>query len=241
MTIDWSILSNPLVVSIGGAIVGWSLTQFTNSKRMEHEKEINDMKLKADVVVKSRMEWIEDVRNLSANLIQTYTEMYSTNEKANTILQSVNKMSKENNSLVAEHADESDENKKNTILIKIKSNLEELRELKNNYEALTNELLKYVGKFSEMKFLFKSYFSEINIDGSINESNKDLLDIMETCASLLSKYCTNPSEVSKEQLQQSLDNFMNKVSNYLKIEWEKVKRIEYLLWGVSRWMTNNYS
>ncbi|WP_426428654.1 hypothetical protein [Staphylococcus equorum] len=226
MTIDWSILSNPLVVSIGGAIVGWSLTQFTNSKRMEHEKEINDMKLKADVVVKSRMEWIEDVRNLSANLIQTYTEMYSTNEKANTILQSVNKMSKENNSLVAEYADESDENKKNTILIKIKSNLEELRELKNNYEALTNELLKYVGKFSEMKFLFKSYFSEINIDGSINESNKDLLDIMETCASLLSKYCTNPSEVSKEQLQQSLDNFMNKVSNYLKIEWEKVKRIE---------------
>ena len=67
MTVDWSILSNPIVVSIVGGSVGWSLSQFTNRKRMKHEKEINDMKLKADVVVKSRMEWIKEVRELSIN------------------------------------------------------------------------------------------------------------------------------------------------------------------------------
>lgn len=77
-----------------------------------------------------------------------------------------------------------------------------------------------------MKFLFKSYFSEVNIDGTINYRNKDLIDVMEKCASLLIKYCTKPEEISKDELQSSLDNFMDAVSNYLKEEWEKVKRIE---------------
>ncbi|MFC6401462.1 hypothetical protein ACFP67_06370 [Mammaliicoccus sciuri] len=73
MTVDWSILSNPIVVSIVGGSVGWSLSQFTNRKRMKHEKEINDMKLKADVVVKSRMEWIKEVRELSSDLVAEHT------------------------------------------------------------------------------------------------------------------------------------------------------------------------
>ncbi|MEB5759192.1 hypothetical protein [Mammaliicoccus sciuri] len=73
MTVDWSILSNPIVASIVGGSVGWSLSQFTNRKRMKHEKEINDMKLKADVVVKSRMEWIKEVRELSSDLVAEHT------------------------------------------------------------------------------------------------------------------------------------------------------------------------
>lgn len=226
MGIFWTIVSNPLVVSIGGALAGWYLTQFTNKKRMTHEKEINNMKLKADVVVKSRMKWIEEVRHLSSNLIKTYTDMYSTNENANSAFQSANKLMESNKDLMNQHKTETDENKKSDLIKKIQSNNEELAEAKNKYETLANELLTYVGKFSEMKFLFKSYFSEVNIDGTTNYRNKDLIDVMEKCASLLIKYCTNPEEISKDELQSSLDNFMDVVSNYLKEEWEKVKRIE---------------
>lgn len=226
MAIDWTIVSNPLVVSTGSALVGWYLRQFTNKKRMAHEKEINNMKLKADVVVKSRMKWIEEVRHLSSNLIKTYTDMYSTNKNADIALQSAKKLMGDNKSLMDQLKTETDENKKSGLIKKIQSNNEQLEETKNKYKTLANELSTYVGKFSEMKFLFKSYFSEVNINGTINYRNKDLIDVMEKCASLLIKYCTKPSEISKDELQLSLDNFMDAVSNYLKEEWEKVKRIE---------------
>lgn len=226
MSVDWSILSNPIVVSVVGGFVGWLLTQLTNKKRMEHEKEINDMKLKADVVVKSRMEWIKEVRELSSRLIKNYTEMYATNANAENVVKSVKELNESNLALIEEHKTESDENRSNYLLKKITSNTEKLGNLKNEYVTLSNDLLTYVGQFSEIKFLFKSYFSEENIDGSANKQNSKLIDAMENCIALLTKYCTKPEEVNKNELQQSLDNFTYKLSKYLKEEWEKVKRIE---------------
>ncbi|WP_239761933.1 MULTISPECIES: hypothetical protein [unclassified Mammaliicoccus] len=226
MSVDWSILSNPIVVSVVGGFVGWLLSQFTNKKRMEHEKEINDMKLKADVVVKSRMEWIKEVRELSSRLIKNYTEMYKTNGDAEFVFKSVKQLDESNHALIEKHKTETDENKSDYLLKKITSNTEKLGNLENKYATLSNDLLTYVGRFSEIKFLFKSYFSEENIDGSANEQNSELIDAMENCIALLTKYCTKPEEVNKNELQQSLDNFTYKLSKYLKEEWEKVKRIE---------------
>ncbi|MFT2140664.1 hypothetical protein [Staphylococcus sp. GDY8P145P] len=226
MSLDWSIFSNPIVVTVVGGFVGWLLTQFTNKKRMEHEKEINEMKLKADVVVKSRIEWIKEVRELSSRLIKNYTEMYATNANAENVLKSVNELNESTLALIEEHKTETDENRSNYLLEKITSNTEKLGNLKNEYVTLSNDLLKYVGQFSEIKFLFKSYFSEENIDGTTNEQNSNLIEVMEKCIALLTKYCTKPEEVNKNELQQSLDNFTYKFSKYIKEEWEKVKWIE---------------
>ncbi|MCJ1748108.1 hypothetical protein MT416_02210 [Mammaliicoccus sciuri] len=226
MSLDWSIFSNPIVVTVVGGFVGWLLTQFTNKKRMEHEKEINEMKLKADVVVKSRIAWIKEVRELSSRLIKNYTEMYATNANAENVLKSVNELNESTLALIEEHKTETDENRSNYLLEKITSNTEKLGNLKNEYVTLSNDLLKYVGQFSEIKFLFKSYFSEENIDGTTNEQNSNLIEVMEKCIALLTKYCTKPEEVNKNELQQSLDNFTYKFSKYIKEEWEKVKWIE---------------
>lgn len=226
MTIDWTILSNPLVVSICGAIGGWFLTQLTNKKKMEHEKEINDMKLKADVVVKSRMEWIKEVRELSSRLIKTYTNMYQDNEK----FYNYEKIIKEYLDEVKQNANEAlqtDDKVTKDVLIKRMENSEKkAKELEIPFQELAAKLPEYIGEFSEIKFLFHSYFSKRNIDRTINTSNDSLLNIMEICITTLSKYCIDPSNISKEELQNSLDNFTNSISIYLKEEWEKVKRIE---------------
>lgn len=226
MSVDWSILSNPIVVSVVGGFVGWLLSQFTNKKRMEHEKEINDMKLKADVVVKSRMEWIKEVRELSSRLIKNHTKMYATNADAENVVKSVKVLNESNLALIEEHKTESDKDRSDYLLKKINSNTEKLGNLKNEYVTLSNDLLTYVGQFSEIKFLFKSYFSESTIDGTPNVENRKLIATMEKCTSLLIQYCYKPKEVSKTELQQSLDDFTNEVTLYLKKEWEKVKRIE---------------
>lgn len=222
----WSIMSNPLVVSIGGALVGWYLTQFTNKKRMAHEKEINDMKLKADVVVKSRMEWIKDVRELSSRLIKTYTYMYQDNERFTDYEKKI-KIHLDEVTYYGDKAKQTKDNNARDVLIKRMENSQaKARDLEIKYKEIAIRLPEYIGQFSEIKFLFYSYFSKINLDSSINKRNSKLLDIMEICIVTLSNYCVDSSQVSKDELQQSLDNFMDEVSNYLKEEWEKVKRIE---------------
>lgn len=239
MSVDWSILSNPIVVSVVGGFVGWLLSQFTNKKRMEHEKEINDMKLKADVVVKSRMEWIKEVRELSSRLLKVYTKMYQDNKRFNIYenkisdyIQEINKLSNEviqmdNKKKLSIRRRQMDNKKKISIMQRqIERRNEKLKDLKIEFEEIGNRLPEYVGQFSEIKFLFKSYFLEKNIDGTTNEQNSELIEAMEKCIALLNNYCTSTEEVSIDELQQSLDNFTYKLSKYLKEEWEKVKRIE---------------
>lgn len=89
-----------------------------NKMNLKNAQKINEQNLKADVVVKSRMKWIEEVRHLSSNLIKTYTDMYSTNENANVALQSANKLMESNKYLINQHKTETDENKKSDLIKK---------------------------------------------------------------------------------------------------------------------------
>ena len=157
----WSIMSNPLAVSIGGALVGWYLTQFTNKKRMAHEKEINDMKLKADVVVKSRMEWIKDVRELSSRLIKTYTDMYQDNERFTNYENKI-KIHLDKVKYYGDKAIQTTDKNIQAVSIKRMENSQaKAQDLEIKYKEIAIRLPEYIGQFSEIKFLFYSYFSRM--------------------------------------------------------------------------------
>ncbi|MHD0370102.1 hypothetical protein ACY2C8_07660 [Mammaliicoccus sciuri] len=176
MTVDWSILSNPNVASIVGGSVGWSLSQFTNRKRMKHEKEINDMKLKADVVVKSRMEWIKEVRELSSDLVAEHTNQLLNIKKLISLSNEFNRYQ----SLMFQEINEEKPsiesiNRYNSESIKI---VEEITEIDKLFAEKTQ-------KFNKIQFKFISYFPNETINNETNKENEILIKKWKMLLSLL--------------------------------------------------------
>lgn len=239
MIIDWSMLtSNPLVVAIGSAIIGWYLTLFSNKKRMLHEKEINDMKLKADVVVKSRMEWIEKVRELSSDFIILHTELSNTISNHRNTVMETNK-----NNIIAEEIKKEIENLREKVLngskkqSDIEENLVKLNIRLDNLNKTSEENLEFSNKlhikFKEeerelykLLFLFKTYFPVLNSKNKINREHIEIIKIMAKSIQLLTEGNYKDYLNNKEESKENISDFTNKISTYLKEEWEKVKRIE---------------
>jgi len=176
MTVDWSILSNPIVASIVGGSVGWSLSQFTNRKRMKHEKEINDMKLKADVVVKSRMEWIKEVRELSSDLVAEHTNQLLNIKKLISLSNEFNRYQ----SLMFQEINEEKPsiesiNRYNSESIKI---VEEITEIDKLFAEKTQT-------FNKIQFKFINYFPNETINNETNKENEILIKKWKMLLSLL--------------------------------------------------------
>ncbi|MEB7746526.1 hypothetical protein NGB19_06940 [Staphylococcus equorum] len=239
MIIDWSMLtSNALVVSIGSAIIGWYLTLFSNKKRMIHEKEINDMKLKADVVVKSRMEWIEKVRELSSDFIILHTELSNTisnyrytvektnenNEITEEIINEVNNLETINPNTIEEK--KYIEKKMTTLNTRLEKLIKTSEE---NFKFSTELHLKFKEEERELYkllFLFKTYFPAINSKNKINKEHTEIIKLMTKSIQLITDYSSSDNLKNEELAKEYILDFSDKISLYFKKEWEKVKRIE---------------
>lgn len=190
-----------------------------NEDKLINEKRINDMKLQADVVAKSRMEWIKEVRQLSARLLKTYTEMY---EKQADFDSLQSKIQKQSEIIRAMEQNDDYEKYKNSINQLSLDNQNKLIELENYIKIISS----YLGELYEIDFLFKSYFANRNSDNTINERNQQITNSVSTCILQINAYCKNPEETNKTVMDESLDNFSELFSNYIKEEWEKVKTIQ---------------
>ncbi|MEB8101605.1 hypothetical protein [Staphylococcus xylosus] len=202
-----------------------------NQMNLRNAKKINDQSLKAEVVVKSRMEWIKDVRDMSRRFITLHAKQLS---NINHLISYSNNLDKYQTMAFAETYNTESEN-----IVQLITNLD--KELNDNYI-----------EFSKIHFEFFNYFPTVNVDDTENTDNLEIINTLEACLksiddlkekwqqeiqkSHLNKdkkdYLSGVNEIGKDfrkdisETDKDIEIFSNEITKYLKKEWEKVKRIE---------------
>lgn len=196
----------------GAAFIGVLLSAFVKSF---NDARINKKRIKADLVAKSRIEWIQEVRKLTAEFITLST---------NTVL--VHKR-------IINSKSTKDESK---WIEEFYNNTEELA---NKQNLLKLYLPKYKTKKSYLpKYITKKKFVDINEDNSgvkmnlSNERYNYYIDEIRNYISILN-YEKEEQKLDESILENKAENVFyaneelsNYSSTYLKNEWEKAKSIK---------------
>lgn len=220
-----------------------------NQMNLRNAKKINDQSLKAEVVVKSRMEWIKDVRDMSRRFITLHAKQLS---NINHLINYSNNFDKYQTMAIAEiyNADAKQNIKQ------LQDNLDVYKtESENIVQLITNldkELNDNYIEFSKIHFEFFNYFPTVNVDDTENTDNLEIINSLEACLKSIDNlkekwqqeiqkrhlnkdkkdYLSGVNEIGKDfrkdisETNKDIDIFSNEITKYLKKEWEKVKRIE---------------
>lgn len=219
-----------------------------NKMNLRNAKKINDQNLKAEVVVKSRMEWIKDVREMSNRFITLHAKQLS---NINFLIYYSNEFNNYQTKMFFET-----QNAKTNQNINGFKNIDfykdESDKIVQKITNLDKEFNDYFIEFSKINFEFFNYFPAVNVDGTENTDNLEITTKLETCIKSIDKLKVKwQNEIQKEHLNKDvndylsgvneigqdfrkdidetsidLDIFSDAITKYLKKEWEKVKRIE---------------
>lgn len=228
------ISSIPIVSAIIGGATGWIGYKFNNSMKMRSE--IED----------SRIEWIQQVRSINLNIIKSsYKFIIETDSliKSKKLLEEIEE-NQQNlvNGLIFQKKRDDEESIETNYEKRIKDIVSMADNENSNLENIMNKrinamytVLSYI---EQMKNLFpiNRYYIEktkllnkkvliakskhsyyIKEDESIE--NKDICDVLEK----LKKSIKNSYDNNSPFEENNIDEYSNLITNYLKIEWEKVK------------------
>lgn len=228
------ISSIPIVSAIIGGATGWIGYKFNNSMKMRSE--IED----------SRIEWIQQVRSINLNIIKSsYKFIIETDSliKSKKLLEEIEE-NQQNlvNGLIFQKKRDDEESIETNYEKRIKDIVSMADNENSNLENIMNKrinamytVLSYI---EQMKNLFpiNRYYIEktkllnkkvliakskhsyyIKEDESIE--NKDICDVLEK----LKKSIKNSYDNNSPFKENNIDEYSNLITNYLKIEWEKVK------------------
>ena len=234
---DWWNLWVPFVGTILGIIVNVCINRSQTKKNHELQKEITQKQIDADVILKSRMHWIDNTKNiaseflidslklvtLNANLVEHYYKITALRELQH------------NNSLKLKEKDlDTDEKEKAT---KIKKTVEKeilaYKEIVSQSNIQVNELIYRTSKNNTLLLL----------NFSNNIKNNEIIDLVKFINSNL-RIITNKtkelevlvgdenvnwnmkieeSTARKIIINKKVDELTLKLRDYYKKEWEKVK------------------
>ncbi|EGO5983971.1 hypothetical protein LT173_002776 [Enterococcus faecalis] len=234
---DWWNLWVPFVGTILGIIVNVCINRSQTKKNHELQKEITQKQIDADVILKSRMHWIDNTKNiaseflidslklvtLNANLVEHYYKITALRELQH------------NNSLKLKEKDlDTDEKEKAT---KIKKTVEKeilaYKEIVSQSNIQVNELIYRTSKNNTLLLL----------NFSNNIKNNEIIDLVKFINSNL-RIITNKtkelevlvgdenvnwnmkieeSTARKKIINKKVDELTLKLRDYYKKEWEKVK------------------
>ena len=234
---DWWNLWVPFVGTILGIIVNVCINRSQTKKNHELQKEITQKQIDADVILKSRMHWIDNTKNiaseflidslklvtLNANLVEHYYKITALRELQH------------NNSLKLKEKDlDTDEKEKAT---KIKKTVEKeilaYKEIVSQSNIQVNELIYRTSKNNTLLLL----------NFSNNIKNNEIIDLVKFINSNL-RIITNKtkelevlvgdenvnwnmkieeSTARKKIRNKKVDELTLKLRDYYKKEWEKVK------------------
>lgn len=228
------IASIPIVSAIIGGATGWIGYKFNNSMKMRSE--IED----------SRIEWIQQVRSINLNIIKSsYKFIIETDSfiKSKKLLEEIEE-NQQNlvNGLIFQKKRDDEESIETNYEKRIKDIVSMADNENSNLENIMNKrinamytVLSYI---EQMKNLFpiNRYYIEkkkllnkkvliakskhsyyIKEDESIE--NKDICEVLEK----LKKSIKNSYDNNSPFEENNIDEYSNLITNYLKIEWEKVK------------------
>ena len=233
-----------VVISAFISISGVILTVFMNSrqsnKQIESEKNINQKNIDANIKAKARIEWIQNVRKASAELISVYYEILRVEDKGvllNKIIESKektellilyfgpDKQKEEDREPLNKNSNEG----KNDEIVTFLSGLNE--KFNEYYKIVLEDKKEKLNKgLAEVKKeldIFTNQFIKCDCEGNEIYITKDDDDI-EYEHDLINDLSLAKNEVYKydlyiNELQNQLLYFRNIIRIYLKIEWNKAK------------------
>lgn len=218
-----------------------------NKMNLKNAKIINDQSLKAEVVVKSRIEWIKDVRDMSKRFIALHSKQLT---NINLLINYSNEFNRYQTDAfkVTLDADSHSQQLESELDSYEKKSLKVIEKITNLDKEFNNNIIE----FNKIQFEFFNYFPAVKVDYTENADNLDIINKLDSCIKSLDNlklkwedeiqnnhlsnevkdYLSGVNEIGQDfrkdinEINKDINNFSDSITNYLKKEWEKVKRIE---------------
>lgn len=218
-----------LIGTIVSAIFS-SLSHNNSKKTMVIQKEMNQQKIDADIISKSRMHWMDNAKIITSDFITIALNLGANFKMFKEKVIQFNNISSRIVFL---------EKKGNSHLSKIEK--EEYTELKNGINLLNNEMQTRVNTINTLLESLAKNFLLIKLNFTKNVEHQNILDSAEKIYNRLRKHSLNDGWIqfgTDKELKKSLQNtnlifkensedteiLTTELSNYFKKEWEKVKQ-----------------
>lgn len=206
------------------------LSHNNSKKTMVIQKEMNQQKIDADIISKSRMHWIDNVKIISSDFITISLNLGAHFKMFTEKVIQFNNISSRIVFL---------EKKGNSNLSKIEK--EEYTELKNAIKSLNSEMQTRINTINTLLESLAKNFLLIKLNFTKNVEHQNILDSVEKIYNRLRKHSLNNGWIqfgTDKELKKSLQNtnsifkensedteiLTTELSNYFKKEWEKVKQ-----------------
>ncbi|WP_368862890.1 hypothetical protein [Staphylococcus hominis] len=205
MKIDWL----QLIIALSGSTLFTSIivaliNHFLNKK-------FNEKKLNAEIISKSRIQWINEVRSISAKFIYKFNRCVMLKRKRFDVIKKKERLYK---------------GIKNKKIPKTQENLEKLEEYKKKISKLVDKFNEEYAAVIENSTILKLYFTtEKNPDSNLI-THQQILKDMKTLNNSLRKLKSTSDEKDMRELRNNYQGLIDLIGNYLKQEWEKSKELK---------------
>lgn len=238
------------VISLIGVLISTYMTNKTtkkiNQSNNEMQEKWNQKNIDANLIANARIEWIQKVRNISAELISLYFSILNL-ESIEKIQTAFNHSIEKTELLILYFGHENDKikSKDNNILFNKENNI-------GKNELIVNFLISLSQKFNQYNaFIQKGGFTKlkedinqaqqemyrnsemIKIGEYYHEESGEMMDVEEPQYQMYDVRRVSQLESMKKNkvneitdLQNDLISFRNIIRTYLKIEWNKAKSVE---------------
>lgn len=187
----------------------------------------NQKKLHAEIIVNERIKFINEIRNLSTKIVTMYLDMEYYAEIKNEINEKGKKLEEKRTEL---------ENENENLLKDDKSGTEELtikfEKLNNDYEDVVKLQDEFSLKIIEIEkeihinvYLMRTYFSTYKLNKNEVNKNEENIAILEQMIKLIKKGITGMKDGSSST-KDELNEFTKFIADYIKVEWEKIKKLQ---------------
>lgn len=230
---DFQWASVAALVALIGTIVSaiFSGLSHNNSKKtMVIQKKMNQQKIDADIISKSRMHWMDNAKIITSDFI---TIALNLGAHFKMFTEKVIQINNINSRIILLE--------KNGISHLSKTEKEEYTELKNAIKFLNSEMQTRVDTINKLLDSLAKNFLLIKLNFTKNVEHQNILDLVEKIDSRLTKHSLSDGWIqfgTDEELKQSVENtnlifnensrdteiLTTELSNYFKKEWEKVKQ-----------------
>lgn len=190
----------------------------------------NRKQFKGLVISQSRINWIQDVRKHSAVFLSDMSNCISVLEQINSINNSISKFqgyivvhevprnSPETNEVVEIEEDYPGYEEDNHSYRK------EIKKLEAEIKKLSRLLIEEQNKFNENLQLLTLYLPKHPNKTFEEDEHAQLLDVMSDLHSIIKKTIEDRKYAEAAKFKNGLNDFTNKISNYLKQEWDEAKK-----------------
>ncbi|WP_028830134.1 hypothetical protein [Proteocatella sphenisci] len=236
------------IISLLGVIISTTVTNLTTKKISESneksQEKLNQKNIEANLIAKARIEWIQKVRNTTAELLALYFKVINTVDKEH-LLEYVIKAQEKTELLILYFGHEEQNGMDQPVDLHFhKNNINKNNSIVEFLSILSNKIYRYyesvkLDEFNKLEDIRNRRFDEMQnhvLDLEVEEYEDECGNVGMHHIPILDEAC----EDSLNEIDERINNVVaisksikNDVSNlrdiiriYLKIEWNKAKKCE---------------